>query len=167
MTARVYSEDGIGHYRLYGPILTFRVRGLPIGQGRISFLGKGRPAIHSNQDRLLPWRELVQHAAEAAIRDARESQPDWFPLAGPVGLYACFTMSKPKSAPKTKPTFPVTRPDASHLLRAVEDAITNAGVWHDDSQLVDEHVVKAYPGEHVQALEVPGVVIRVYTVGAA
>ena len=43
--------------------------------------------------------------------------------------------------------------------------MTAAGVWHDDSQLVDEHIVKAFPGEHDQALHVPGVVIRVYTIG--
>lgn len=154
-------------YYLYGPVLSFTVLGTPVGQGRISFLGKGRPAIHSNQDRLLPWRELVQHAAEDAIRaemPSLEHRSYTFPLDGPVGLYACFTLPKAKSAPKKQVTYPTKRPDGSHLLRAVEDAMTNAGVWVDDSQLVDEHISKVYPGEHVQALHVPGVLIRVYTV---
>jgi Holliday junction resolvase RusA-like endonuclease len=156
-------RPGPTHYQLHGPVLTFHVLGEPVGQGRISFLGKGRPAIHSNQDRLLPWRELVQHAAEAAIAEQQAT----FPLDGPVGVYACFTMPKAKSAPKTKTTWPTKRPDGSHLLRAIEDAMTNAGVWRDDSQLVDEHLVKAFPGEHISALHVPGVLIRVYTVGGA
>lgn len=159
-------------YHLHGPALDFVVLGAPVGQGRISFLGKGRPAIHSNQDRLLPWRELVQHHAESAINnvvqnDITDGVPTWtFPLPGPVGLYAWFTLPKAKSAPKNKLTYPTKRPDGSHLLRAIEDAMTNAGVWLDDSQLVDEHIGKVYPGEHAYALHVPGVMIRVYTIGA-
>ena len=161
------------HYHLCGPVLTFEVLGKPVGQGRISFLGKGRPAIHSNQNRLLPWRELVQHAAEAAITEEQQrfaalDVAPWFggfPLDGPIGLYACFTLPKAAKSAKTKTTWPTKRPDGSHLLRAVEDAMTNAGVWRDDSQLVDEHLVKAFPGEHSQALHVPGVRVVIYTIG--
>lgn len=148
-------------YRLLGPALTFQVLGETVGQGRVTTFGKGR-TTHSNAKRLLPWREQVQHAAEAAI--AQEHQ--WtFPLAGPVGLYACFTVKKPVAAPKTKTTWPTKRPDLSHLLRAVEDAMQNARVFGDDSQLVDEHIVKAFPDEHAEALHVPGVLIRIYAIG--
>lgn len=154
------------HYRLLGPVLTFQVLGEPIGQGNIRHLGKGRPAQHQNKERLLPWREAVQHAAEAAIE---KEQDVWhtFPLTGPVGLYACFTVRKPASAPKTRTTYPTKRPDGSHLLRAIEDAMTNAGVWGDDSQIITSSHDKAFPGEHVQALHVPGVLIRVYMIGEA
>jgi crossover junction endodeoxyribonuclease RusA len=149
-------------YQLSPPVLGFQVLGTPAGQGRISFLGKGRPAIHSNQDKLLPWRELVQHAAEKAIAESYGT----FPLDGPLCLYACFTLPKAKSAPKGKTTYPTKRPDGSHLLRAVEDAMTNAGVWGDDAQLVHEVVVKVFPGEHLRALHVPGVWVQVHTVSA-
>lgn len=153
------------HYRLLGPALTVQVLGEPVGQGRISTFGKGR-TTHSNAKRLLPWREQVQNAAEAAIE---KEQGVWhrFPLTGPVGLYCCFTVRKPASAPKTRTTWPAKRPDGSHLIRAVEDALQNAGAFIDDSQVVDGQYVKVFPGEHVQALHVPGVVIRVYTVGEA
>ena len=154
----------LDHYHLYGPVLSFTVLGEPVGQGRITTFGRGR-SVHSNASRLLPWRELVQHAAEDAIVEYGETRWASFPLLGPVGLYVCFTMPKAKSAPKTTTTFPTKRPDASHLLRAVEDALQNAGVYKDDSQIIDDHAVKAYPGEHAQALHVPGAVIRVYTIG--
>lgn len=165
MTAPAEPAVEYGHYRLNGPVLSFHVIGDPIGQGRISFLGKGRPAIHSNQERLLPWRELVTataHNAKLATRGMTALYE--FPLTGPVGLHCHFTVAKPKSAPKRKRTFPITRPDLSHYLRAVEDALQKAGVYVDDAQIVDEHQTKHYPGEHAQALDVPGVVIYVYAV---
>ena len=158
------ASPGPAHYHLYGPALTFRVLGEPVGQGNLRGLGKGRPMVHQNAPRLLPWRAMIQHAAEQAIT---ENQQRWFtfPLEGPVGLYACFTMPKAKSAPKTRITYPTKRPDGSHLLRAIEDAMTAAGVWRDDSQLVDEQIAKAFPGEHISALHVPGVLIRIYVIG--
>jgi Holliday junction resolvase RusA-like endonuclease len=152
--------DGPPEYRLLGPMLSFHVLGTPVGQGRITTYGKGR-SVHSNAERLLPWRESVQHAAEDAIGTAVHPV---FPLDGPAGLHAYFTMPKPKSAPKKRTTYPVTRPDLSHLLRAVEDALQAAGVFKDDAQLIDETTAKVYPGEHAQALHVPGVLIRVYSV---
>lgn len=159
-------DPGSGHYRLLGPVLSFHVIGDPIGQGQVSFLGKGRPAIHTNQRLLLPWRQTVTaEAHNAKVAAARLSSRYEFPLAGPVGLAAHFTVAKPKAAPKRRRTFPSKRPDLSHLVRAVEDALDKAGVYGDDSQIVDLHATKHYPGEHVQALDVPGVVIYVYAVG--
>lgn len=142
--------------------LTFTVRGIPIGQGRITTYGRGM-SVHSNAKTLKPWRNAVAFAAEAATEAALGPHP--YPLDGPVGLYVCFTVPKPKNAPKRRRSYPITRPDLSHLLRAVEDALTAAGVWRDDSQLVDERAVKAYPGEHQHALTVPGALIRVYPIG--
>lgn len=149
-------------YTLFGPVVSFKVFGDPIGQGNIRHLGKGRPAIHQNQDLLLPWRDLITVTAHNAKLAAGTS--DLFPLIGPVGLAVHFTMAKPKAAPKRRRTFPITRPDGSHLLRAAEDAITASGIWKDDSQIVDTRLTKHYPGEHVQALDVPGVLIRVYQI---
>src|SRR5688500_18451761 len=99
-------------YRLNGPMLSFTVLGTPIGQGRVSFLGKGRGAKHSNAATLKPWRESIAGAAHNAVVAVRRAglHRD-FPLTGPVGLHLHFTMPKPKSAPKTRRTFPATRPD--------------------------------------------------------
>lgn len=154
-----------GPYRLLGPWFTLTVLGDPVGQGRISFLGKGRPAVHSNAKTLLPWRAQVQQAAEDAIASGFWHTRTW-PIEGqPVAVDVTFTMRKPLAAPKRRTTWPITRPDSDHLLRAVLDALTAAGAWRDDSQVVEATVRKAYPGEHAQALHVPGAQIYVYTVG--
>jgi crossover junction endodeoxyribonuclease RusA len=142
----------------HGPALTFQVLGLPAPQGAITTYGRGR-SVHSNAKVLRPWREHVQHAAEAAI-EATTWQG--FPLTGPISLHAHFTMPKPKSAPKRRPTWPITRPDLSHLVRAVEDALTASGAWKDDSQVIETFSGKGYPGEGAHTLHVPGVILRVY-----
>ncbi|MDX3283604.1 hypothetical protein [Streptomyces scabiei] len=41
------------------------VYGVPAGQGRVSFMGKGRPAVHSNAKVLKPWRKDIITAARA------------------------------------------------------------------------------------------------------
>ncbi|WP_327066776.1 RusA family crossover junction endodeoxyribonuclease [Kitasatospora sp. NBC_01302] len=48
------------------PHLLITVHGTPAGQGQISFLGKGRPAIHTNHATLKPWRRTIVEAATAA-----------------------------------------------------------------------------------------------------
>lgn len=159
-------------YRLLGPVISFHVLGVPVGQGRVSFLGKGRGAKHSNAALLKPWREKVAAAAHnAVLADRRAGLRRDFPLTGPVGLVLHFTMPKPKSAPKGRRTFPATRPDISHLIRAVEDAISLPSenvatrLLNDDGQVVYELATKAYPGEEEQALDEPGVLVHVYRIG--
>lgn len=117
--------------------MRFEVRGTPVPQGSIRSLGKGRPSIHGNAGRLLPWREHVQHEAERALAGAG-------PMEGPVEVILDFWLPKPASAPKRKPVWPVKRPDLDHLVRAVADACTAAGVWRDDSQIVALSATKTY-----------------------
>lgn len=159
-------------YALYGPVLTLRVYGLPVGQGNVRSLGTGRPSVHQNADVLLPWRQTIAAHAHNAMAEARHRFGEGpFPLTGPVGLALHFTVPKPKSAPKTRRTYPVTRPDLSHYVRAIEDAISLGGdlrhgrVLQDDSQIVWGLMTKAYPGEETHALERPGVIVRVYKIG--
>lgn len=162
---RLLAAD-LGHYRTNGPWLTLEVLGEPIGQGNIRHLGAGRPAVHQNAKTLKPWRGRVQDAAEEQI--AATIHKGRFPITTePVAIDATFTVRKPVAAPKRRQTWPVTRPDVDHLFRAIGDALTAAGVWRDDSQIVELTARKVYPGEHPQALHVPGVVIAVYTVREA
>lgn len=53
------------------------------------------------------------------------------------------------------------KPDGSKLQRSTEDALTDAGLWRDDARVVEWIGVKAYPGEHPDALHAPGARIRV------
>jgi Holliday junction resolvase RusA-like endonuclease len=82
-------------------------------------------------------------------------------VAGAVSVEMTFTMPKPKSAPKTRRTWPATRPDLSKLVRSTEDALTDAGAWEDDARVVYCVASKVYPGEAVNALDKSGVVIRI------
>lgn len=156
--------SGPRHYRIDAPVLTFDVFGAPIGQGNIRHLGKGRPAVHQNAKTLLPWREVITYRAVEAMF----GHPCGWPLAKalPISVDLTFTMPKPAAAPKRRRTYPVTRPDIDHLERAVLDALTRAGVWVDDSQVVSVTKRKTYPDEHPQALRVPGVSVSVYVINA-
>lgn len=119
-------------------MLTVTVPGVPVGQGRLTTFGKGRTA-HSNAKTLLPWREAIAWHVRQEMAAAGLSEP----LTGPLALTASFTLPRPKSAPKAR-WAPDGRPDLSHLLRALEDAITASGLIVDDGQFVDEHPVKVY-----------------------
>jgi crossover junction endodeoxyribonuclease RusA len=143
---------------LTGPLVDVTVHGEPIGQGRLTNLGRGR-TVHSNALALLPWRATV---AAALHRDAtRRDLP--LPTAGPLLAHMVFTRRKPASAPKRKPSWPITRPDLDHYERAVLDAGTAAGIWTDDAQVCQIISAKVYPG-HPAAQPIPGVRIRIYAI---
>lgn len=82
-------------------------------------------------------------------------------LKGPIHCQMIFTMPRPKSAKKD--AVPSTRPDLSKLVRSTEDALTDVGAWEDDARIVFCISMKVYPGQHVDALDVPGAVIRIWT----
>jgi Holliday junction resolvase RusA-like endonuclease len=152
------------HYRTGASVLAFDAIGPPVGQGAIRHLGKGRPAIHQNAKTLLPWRDVIGYRALAAMR----GHPCGWPIAKvlPVAVDLTFTVPKPAVVAERRRTYPVTRPDIDHLERAVLDALTIAGVWVDDSQVVAVSKRKTYPAEHPRALRVPGLSVAVYVINA-
>ena len=51
----------------------------------------------------------------------------------------------------------------SKLARSTEDALTDAGLWRDDSRVVEyTRLAKVWANEDRDALGVPGAVIRVW-----
>jgi Holliday junction resolvase RusA-like endonuclease len=56
------------------------------------------------------------------------------------------------------PRYPITKPDATKMLRAVEDAMTGIA-WLDDAQIVRQVVTKRY----AESDEKPGAKVTVYT----
>lgn len=158
--------------------LTVIVHGTPAGQGQISFLGKGRGAKHTNEVRLKPWRRDIITAARDA--SGAHGYTDWngICLACRVpkdqhGIYAniplfidiTVTVPKPKTAPKRRQTWPITRhsTDIDHHARAVLDSLSESGVIKDDSMVTEMTIRKVYPSEHPQALAEPGAIIRLFT----
>ena len=120
----------------------------------------GLVLVIDDNDRTKQWKKAVRQAAVFAVN----GQP---PMIGPLRLEVRFQLPRPKDHYTTAgvlresaPVFPTKRPDATKLLRAVEDALTGA-VWLDDAQVVEQHVFKAYVGDgeepevHVTVRELP------------
>lgn len=134
-----------------------RVIGLPAPQGSKRLIGRtkaGRGILVESSAKVKPWREAVKYAALDALAMSA-------PLVGPIDVEMVFTLPKPKGAPRKWRTWPDKRPDLSKLVRSTEDALTDAGVWEDDSRVVHCDAAKVFPGEHPDSLAVPGVVIRI------
>jgi len=143
-------------------LAAFRILGLPASQGSKSFKGmvtgkRGQqiPRLVESSKELPKWRKEVTKQAAIAWR----GKP---PLDQPLVVIMTFTLPKPISAPKTRRTWPDRKPDVSKLARAVEDSMTDAGVWADDARIVDLIARKRYPGEWSGALPQPGVVVHVF-----
>lgn len=82
---------------------------------------------------------------EKAIRDAVISQYSGEPLDGPLWLTLDFWFEKPKSS---KLVYPEVKPDASNVLKAIEDAL-NGVLWHDDKQICVLTVYKNYSDKNL------------------
>ncbi len=137
-------------------VLLITAFGRPITQG-----SKTRTRFGMRDDNavtLKPWREAVKTAALDAM-------PGRGRLDGPVSVDIIATFDRPKSAPKLRRTWPVTRRsgDIDKIVRAIFDALTDAGVWRDDSQVVAVTAVKIHVGD-VGALHIPGARILVAAV---
>jgi crossover junction endodeoxyribonuclease RusA len=111
--------------------------------------------FHQNHTTLLPWRDSVIYALRAAHCGD--------PFTGPVGVLVVFTMKRPVSLPKRRHSYPAKKPDLDKLLRGVLDAATYAGVWRDDSQVVEATARKHYTADGLaDVLKTPGAFIRVW-----
>lgn len=139
-------------------MLEIKVYGNPAPQGSKKFVGMrgGHGVLAEMSKKLKPWRDCVYHAARQAMGDNVQNG-----IRGPIFLEVYFTLPKPKSAPKTKITYPSTRPDCSKLVRSTEDALTRAGAYEDDGRIVETNSGKRYPNEGRYALDRPGAFIRI------
>lgn len=136
------------------------VHGQPAPQGsKTAGLNRktGRAVLFESASKTLkPWREAVKYAA----LNQRIGKP---PINGPVMVRMVFTVRKPTSAPKTRPTFPTSPPDLSKYARATEDALTDAGIWVDDARIIEySRLAKVFPREDPESLDTPGAIIEVY-----
>jgi Holliday junction resolvase RusA-like endonuclease len=139
-------------------MIELRVIGLPAPQGSKKFVGlskAGHGVLVESSKAVKPWREAVKWAASEAGTK----------LAGPIRMVVTFTLPKPKSAPKTRRTWPDRKPDLSKLVRSTEDALTDAGIWEDDSRVVECVAAKVFPNEGQDALDRPGAIIKLGVIG--
>lgn len=102
------------------------------------------------------WKALVALVAQ----QAHHGRPL---LTGPLCVTLTFHRPRPKvhygnNGLKSwaEREFPTGRPDVLKLARAIEDGLTGI-LWHDDSQIVAEHIYKVYrdaPGVEVEVEEI-------------
>ncbi|MCW2720491.1 RusA family crossover junction endodeoxyribonuclease [Pseudonocardia sp.] len=139
--------------------LVITVLGRPAPQGsKHATLHKqsGRIVTMESSKRVKPWREAVKEATTDAIEAAGHQR-----LEGPVTVEIAFCFDPPKSAPKRRKIWPTTRTsgDLDKLQRAAFDALTDAGAFRDDSQVVHVTADKWHTDDPDSPLSIPGAVI--------
>lgn len=119
--------------------LTFYAPGTPAPKGSLRHVGHGR--LVEQVKGSTPWKHAVTTAA-AAARD----QHAWDTLTGPVDVTIQLHVPRPKTVRRP---YPITRSsgDVDKHARNVLDAITDAHLIGDDSQVIHLHVTKTYATE--------------------
>lgn len=151
-----------------GADLKIAVYGTPKPKGSLKHIGRGRLVEQVAGSK--PWRIAVADAARVAmLPDDADATVPLPPFEGPLRVEITSTVAKPKSAPKRRVTWPVTRSsgDVDKHARNVLDALADAEVYGDDSQVLEVTSRKTYPGGHRDALDQPGAVIRIWRIGGA
>jgi crossover junction endodeoxyribonuclease RusA len=121
--------------------IRFTVHGTPRPQGSKRHVGNG-VMIESSKG-LKPWRQEVSGTGIAL-------QVQMIPAHVPLEMTLNFYFTKAKSCKHRAMT---KKPDASKLLRAIEDALTGI-LFYDDSQIIEIHVRKHYGGPDRVEIEV-------------
>jgi Holliday junction resolvase RusA-like endonuclease len=124
------------------------IQGEPRPQGsKQGFVRGGRVVLVESQKQLPAWREHMTKMLQLKMLENETA----FETAVNVAL--TFWLPRPKSV---KRQYPTGTYDIDKLTRAVLDSITKAGVWRDDSDVVDLTVRKTYADLHE-----PGVLISI------
>lgn len=140
-------------------MIAFTVPGKPVPQGSKRWLPEGR-MIEANHSDLRPWRATITAYAKQAMRDSDTG----FPVRDPVQVHMTFYFARPKAhygtgrnAGTVKGSAPVLhshQPDLDKLIRAVNDGITDAGLWADDCQVATLICSKQYAEQPSVSIEV-------------
>ena len=131
------------------------VPGRPVPQGNHRASGY---KIYETSKGHKQWRANVKRYAEHALADYDK-------VLGPVSLTVEFYYLRPQShlklngeLRKGKPGEKVSSPDLSKLVRCIEDSLTDAGVWEDDSR-----VVECLSSKHYGPIEMCRIQVLPYT----
>lgn len=120
--------------------IVINVKGLPIAQPRHRAACRGGfPKLYIPKDHAVhEWKNAVMHAA-AKVTDVT--------IEGAIKVDCLFVFPSPKSKKSQTGNYKFSKPDIDNLLKAVFDALTDGGVWGDDSQVVEIHSAKMYGDE--------------------
>jgi Holliday junction resolvase RusA-like endonuclease len=129
--------------------LSFFVPGTPKAQPRPrafarNFGGKWQARVY-DASTAEGWKAAIAVAAKPFLPSE--------PLVGPVELHIDFYMPRPKSHSTKKglrpaaPNWHTQKPDIDNLEKAVMDALTQIGMWSDDSQVCVKQTTKFWSSE--------------------
>jgi Holliday junction resolvase RusA-like endonuclease len=139
----VVRGEGKGVVNIY-----FEVDGVPKGQPRPRAFGMKRKdggvAIRVyDPGTAEAWKSAIAVAFRKKF-DGLDPKPT-LPIVGDVSLRMRFMFQRPKSHYRTgqhsaelrpdAPDWHTSKPDLDNLVKAVMDALTNIGIWRDDSQV--------------------------------
>ena len=124
-------------------MVTFKVDANPVGKQRARYVKRGNFVQAYTPEKTRTYEALIKDAAIEAMGASE-------PLETPVTLYLYIRVPIPKSHSKKKVEDclngldqPIKKPDASNILKSVEDGM-NGIVYKDDSQIINLHVTKVY-----------------------
>lgn len=128
-------------------MITVEVHGVPKAQPRVRAFRRGNHAGVYDPGTADDWKTAVYLAACM-------KKPE-HPFEGAVVLSVMFRFPRPKSHLRKdgslKPSAPLEhtqKPDLDNLVKAVKDAMANAGYWRDDAQVTHyAPVAKAWADE--------------------
>ena len=127
-------------------MVTFKVDGVPVPKGRARYVKRGNFIQTYTPEKTRTYETLIKDAARQAMGGSE-------PLETPVSLYLYIRVPIPASATKKRlqaisdgSEKPIKKPDASNILKSVEDGM-NGVVYKDDSQIINIHVTKVFSSE--------------------
>ena len=140
------------------PFIDLVVHGVPAPQGskKGGYSAKtGKTFVYEqNSKTQKSWRQDVI-AAAVELREVANVET----FDGPIQVFVEFRLPRPASVNIRRRPFPSVKPDIDKILRNTLDALTQAGVYRDDAQVIDLAVKKRYATDDPAGA--PGATIRV------
>lgn len=109
--------------------LTINIKAQPQGSKR-PFVRNGRAVLVESSKDLKKNRDQFSQELKREAEIQNWVMPD---KDTPVECHLWFAFKRPKTVFRK---FHTVRPDVDKTVRFALDAVTNAGIWHDDSQVV-------------------------------
>ena len=143
-------------------MIRFFLPGTPVAKARARSTSNGR---HYTPEKTREYERRIAAKAKQAM-----SSQGFAPLTEPVDLELMIWQEIPRSWPEWKrqaalraDIAPTTKPDASNVLKSVEDAC-NGIVWMDDCQITHCKIICRYdsePGIYVTVKRAPGIAAQI------
>jgi Holliday junction resolvase RusA-like endonuclease len=128
-------------------MITFR---LPINPPKATSQGAGkRLAIVAGRPMFFKNKAAKSAEHDLTVLCSRHAPEE--PMTGPLVLKIDFVFPWRKSEPKRRLALGIvphtSKPDASNIIKMIEDVLTRLRFWEDDSQVSDLRVTKSWGDE--------------------